>query len=305
MRAKMGRNILRLAVLGCLLLQLPAARPALAHERPGRAGPGVAGTEVMPAPAGGNAIPPALPAATPGRRPEAGATTLPNLSETAGWPSPVADDAFYSFTLFDLLEFQRAPNLEAARWDVVGWYGGDTQRLWYKSEGRHNGARRSGETDLQILYGRLISPFVDLQAGYRYERRWERNSGRGRSFAVLGVQGLVPYGAELEAALFVSEDGDVSARATVAQNVLLTQRLILLPRFEVNAALQRAERFGVGQGVNDIEIGVRLRYEIRREFAPYVGVSWLRSFGQTAALRGAEGEDRSLLQVVAGIRMWF
>jgi copper resistance protein B len=300
MRAKMGRSTLRLAVLGCLLLQPPAARLALAQGHLEPAGPGAVGME-MPAPPGGDAIPPA----TPRHRPEAGATTLPNPSETAGWPSPVGDDAFYSFTLFDLLEFQRAPNLEAARWDIVGWYGGDTQRLWYKSEGRYNGTRRSGEADLQILYGRLISPFVDLQAGYRYEQLWERNIGPGRSFAVLGVQGLVPYGSELEAALFVSENGDVSARATVAQNFLLTQRLILLPRVEINAAVQRAERYGVGQGLNDIEIGVRLRYEIRREFAPYVGVSWLRSFGQTATLRRAEGEDRSLVQGVAGIRMWF
>lgn len=294
-----GRGALGTAALAWLLAQPLAARTAPAQAQPG---PGGAGMEGMTMPAAGAAVPSA---AAPGPGRGAGVVRLPDLASTAGWPSPVKDNEFNSFTLFDLFEFQRAPNVEAARWDIVGWYGGDTQRLWYKSEGRYNGVRRTGEADLQILYGRLVSPFVDFQAGYRYEQQLSRDNTRGRSFAVLGVQGLVPYGAELEAAVFVSQDGDLSARATVAQNFLLTQRLILLPRFEFNAALQRAERYGVGQGLNDIEIGVRLRYEIRREFAPYVGVSWLRSFGQTATLRGAEGEDKSVFQVVAGIRMWF
>lgn len=253
-----------------------------------------------PAPTGGAILPVRLQPL-----PEADTTTLPNLSDTAGWPSPVADSALYSFTLVDLLEFQRGPKTEVARWDILGWYGGDFNRVWYKSEGRYNGVRQNGESDFQLLYGRLISPFFDLQAGLRYERVWSPGVNRGRTSAVLGVQGLAPYGSEVEAALFVSQDGDVSARATVAQNFLLTQRLILLPRIEVNAAVQRAARYGVGAGLNDIEIGVRLRYEIRREFAPYVGVSWLRGLGETARLREAEGQDRSILQFVTGVRMWF
>ena len=122
---------------------------------------------------------------------------------------------------------------------------------------------------------------------------------------MLGVQGLVPYGSEVEAAVFVSQNGDVSARATVAQNFPLTQRLILLPRAEINVAIQRAERYEVGAGLNDLELGVRLRYELRRGIAPYVGVSWLRSFGETASLRDKGGQDRSLLQLVAGIRTFF
>ena len=255
----------------------------------------------MAMPAAGAVVP--LDAA-PARGEEAVVVRLPKSPGTAGWPSPVSDSNYSRFLLFDLLEFQRAPKTEAARWDIVGWYGGDINRVWMKSEGRYNGVRRSGETDFQLLYGRLVSPFVDLQAGYRYEQQLSRDNRRGRSFAVLGVQGLVPYGAELEAAVFVSQNGDVSARATLAQNFPLTQRLILLPRIEVNAAIQRAARYDVGAGLNDIEIGVRLRYEISREFAPYVGVSWLRSLGETARLREAGGQDRGILQFVAGIRMW-
>lgn len=222
-----------------------------------------------------------------------------------GWPSPVSDKTLNSFLLFDLLEFQLAPNVRAARWDILGWYGSDTDRIWFKSEGRYNGATRNGEGDLQVLYGRLISPFIDFQAGFRWEQQLSWDNNLGRAFGVVGIQGLVPFGMELEAAAFLSQQGDVSARLTLAQDFLLTQRLILQPRFEMNVAVQSVPNYGVGSGVNDIELGLRLRYEIRREFAPYVGVSWLQSLGETATLRANGGENTSVLQFVAGVRMWF
>jgi copper resistance protein B len=245
----------------------------------------------MEMPAAGVAAPPAAPAP---------AAALP-----AGWPSPVDDNAPKSFLLLNPFEFQHGPNGEAARWDILGWYGGDTERIWFKSEGRYNGTLRAGDMDVQFLYGRLISPFIDFQVGFRYEQQLNWDNTLGRPQAVVGVQGLVPYGMEFEAAIFVSQTGAVSGRATLAQDFLLTQRLILQPRFEINAAIQSAAQYGVGAGVNDIEVGLRLRYEILREFAPYVGVSWLNSFGETATLRSAGGENTSAFQVVAGFRMWF
>ena len=226
-------------------------------------------------------------------------------AKAVGWPSPVSDNALQTFLLFDLFEFQHGANVDAARWDVLGWVGGDNERIWFKSEGRYNGVLRAGEMDVQILYGRLISPFVDFQAGFRYEQQLSWDNGLGRPQAVVGVQGLVPYGMELEASIFVSQNGAVSGRATLAQDFLLTQRLILQPRFEINGAVQSAAQYGVGAGVNDIEVGLRLRYEIVREVAPYIGVSWLKSFGETANLRSAAGENTSVLQLVAGFRMWF
>jgi copper resistance protein B len=250
----------------------------------------------MQMPAAGVTAPPAAPAP---------AAALPDPAATAGWPSPVDDNALKSFLLFDLLEFQHAPKVEAARWDILGWYGGDTERIWFKSEGRYNGVLRAGEMDVQFLYGRLISPFVDFQAGFRWEQQLSRDNNLGRPQAVLGVQGLVPYGLELDAAIFVSQLGDLSTRVTLAQDFLLTQRLILQPRVELNAALQSAVEYGVGAGLNDIEISLRLRYEIIREFAPYIGVSLLQSFGETASLRSAAGENSSIFQLVAGFRMWF
>ena len=312
-------HVLRVIVAA---LALPFAQPvvasfALAQAHSGHSMPAMPG---MTTPAAGTIAPAATPPAAaqpapeppgppPASPPGIGGSTeviksLPP-EKTAGWPSPVNDNTLQSFLLFDLFEFQHGSNVNAARWDVLGWLGGDAERIWFKSEGRYNGVLRAGEMDVQILYGRLISPFVDFQAGFRYEQQLSWDNGLGRPQAVVGVQGLVPYGMELEAAIFVSQNGDVSGRATFAQDFLLTQRLILQPRFEINAAVQSAAQYGVGAGVNDIEVGLRLRYEILREFAPYVGVSWLKSFGETANLRSAAGENTSVFQLVAGIRMWF
>lgn len=308
-------HVLRVIVAA---LALPFAQPvvagvAFAQAHSGHSMPAMPG---MTTPAAGTidpAAPPpaAVPPAPPPSASPSGIGSSPEVikslppDKTTSWPSPVADNSLQSFLLFDLFEFQHGSNVNAARWDVLGWLGGDTERIWFKSEGRYNGVLRAGEMDVQILYGRLISPFVDFQAGFRYEQQLSWDNGLGRPQAVVGVQGLVPYGMELEAAIFVSQNGNVSGRATFAQDFLLTQRLILQPRFEINAAVQSASQYGVGAGVNDIEVGLRLRYEILREFAPYVGVSWLKSFGETANLRSAAGENTCVFQIVAGIRMWF
>jgi copper resistance protein B len=311
-------NVLRVMV-GVLAFSFAppiAAGAALAQTQSEPSATGMPGMPGMTTPAAGVTAPPAgaRPAPSPPAAPPvappwlSGRTSIvkpPDPGETVGWPSPVKDNALQTFLLFDLFEFQHGANVDAARWDVLGWVGGDAERIWFKSEGRYNGVLRAGEMDVQVLYGRLISPFVDFQAGFRYEQQLSWDNGLGRPQAVVGVQGLVPYGMELEASIFVSQNGDVSGRATLAQDFLLTQRLILQPRFEINAAVQSAAQYGVGAGVNDIEVGLRLRYEILREFAPYVGVSWLKSFGETANLRSAAGENTSVFQLVAGFRMWF
>ena len=231
-----------------------------------------------------------------------GAGTLPDFSDRAEWPSPIADTMRTGFLLFDLFEFRVGEGSDAIRWDVLGWYGGDRHRAWIKSEG--SSTRKAGDADVQLLYGYLIAPFFDFQAGLRYERQWGAGS-IGRSSAVLGLQGLAPYDFELEPAIFISEDGDISARLTATKDLLLTQRLILQPRLELAAAIQGVERFGVGEGLNDLEIGLRLRYEMYREFAPYIGASWMRSFGPTARLLRSEGEDTEAFQVSIGVRFWF
>jgi copper resistance protein B len=236
-----------------------------------------------------------------------GTPTLANLADRSGWPSPVDDTATYSFLLFDLLESQRTKDgLDALRWDILGWLGGDYNRFWFKSEGRKVFAsREDSEVEAQALYGRLIAPFFDLQAGLRFDQRLQRGANPTRVYAVLGLQGLAPYRFDIEPTLFISNKGQVSARLTATYDVLLSQRLVLQPRLEINGAFQKDEAIGIAAGLNDVELGGRLRYEIRREFAPYIGVTWKESIGATHRLTVREGGDPSHLAFVAGVRLWF
>ena len=223
------------------------------------------------------------------------------------WPEPVEDSQRFGFLLVDQLEYRiKSGADDTARWDVQGWYGGDYNRLWMKTEGEwRTGGERGGEAEVQALYSRLIAPFWDFQAGLRYDQFSGAGFDRSRGFAVIGLQGLARYRFELEPALFISQDGDVSARLTATYDLLLTQRLILQPRLDFDAAVQSAKKFGVGEGVNSVGLGLRLRYEITREFAPYVGVQWLRRFGETADLSRRGGGDVQDIALVLGVRLWF
>ena len=221
------------------------------------------------------------------------------------WPKPVEDQRF-GYLLVDQLEYRVKDDADTVRWDVVGWYGSDYHRLWLKGEGDwRTSGERGGEAEVQALYGRLIAPFWDLQIGLRYDQFSGLGFDRSRAFAVLGLQGLAPYRFEIEPSLFISEDDDVSARLTATYEVLLTQRLILQPRLDFDAALRSAQQFGVGKGVNSVGLGLRLRYEITREFAPYIGIHWLRRFGETADLARSEGGSDKDFAAVLGGRLWF
>lgn len=223
----------------------------------------------------------------------------------SNWPKPVEDQRF-GYLLFDQFEYRMKDDADTVRWDAVSWYGGDYHRLWIKSEGDwRTSGERGGEAEVQALYGRLIAPFWDFQIGLRYDQFSGTGFDRSRAFALLGLQGLAPYRFEVEPSVFISEDGDVSARLTATYEVLLTQRLILQPRLDFDAALKSAEQFGVGKGVNSVGLGVRLRYEITREFAPYFGVHWLRRFGETADLARSEGGSAEDGAVALGARLWF
>jgi copper resistance protein B len=242
---------------------------------------------------------------TPGDLPREPAPSPP-APAGARWPSPVADDTPFSLILLDVLEYQRTGSVDGARWDVVGWWGGDWRRLWVKSEGElYGGSGAGGQIDAQVLYGRLVSPFFDLQAGLRVEQHREVARDPTRVFAVLGVQGLSPYRFEVEPALFLSNKGKLSGRLTASYDLLLTQRLIAQPRFETEIAAQADREFGVEPGVNSAELGLRLRYEIRRELAPYLGLSYRRTLGETRERVLREGGEPNELQTVVGLRAWF
>lgn len=236
--------------------------------------------------------------------------TQANVAPHHDWPSPVNDQERRLFTLVDVLEYRPrtggSQNDSDYRWDVEGWYGGDYNRIWYKSEGQqHTAFKADYDIDFQLLYGRFVRKYYDVQMGGRMETQSFRGRNVTRGLGVIGFQGLVPYDYELETALFVDQNGAVSARLSFTKDLLLTQRLILQGRFETNVAIQRVEEFTTGSGLNNLEFGIRLRYEIRREFAPYIGVSVDRSFGETATLVRQEGGDPSQVRFVMGVRAWF
>jgi copper resistance protein B len=217
----------------------------------------------------------------------------------------VMDNHTYSLVLFDLLEYQRTGGANPVAWDMLGWVGGDFTRFWIKSEGAQSTVGSGGEAELQGLYSRLVAPFWEVQAGLRVDTRYGPGPDHTRVLAVVGLEGIAPYWFELEPAVFVSQRGDISARITGSYDLFLTQRLLLQPRVEMNAAVQRVAEFGVGSGLNDLDLGLRLRYEIRREWAPYLGVRWARRFAGTAELARLAGEEATESSLVGGIRVWF
>lgn len=174
--------------------------------------------------------------------------------------------------------------------------------MYIESEGAWlTDQKKFEEVDIELLYTRNISTYWDLQAGIRHDF----NPDPARTFAAIGFQGFAPYWFEVDATAYVSEDGDVSVGIEAEYELLLTQRLILQPRFETAIAVQEVERYNVGQGINDITLGLRIRYEILRRFAPYVGISWSKKLGETKDLAEASGQDKETTSYVAGIRFWF
>ena len=215
-----------------------------------------------------------------------------------------ADWGRETYLLSEVLEYAPDDAERPVQYDLVGWAGGAVHRVWLKADGEHGtrGGSRSGSAELQVLYGRLVTPFWDAQLGLRVDAYYRE--GRARTFVALGVQGLAPGWFELEPTLFVSQGGDVSASLTASYDVLFTQRLVVQPRLETRAALQEVPEFGVGTGFNDLELGLRARYELRRELAPYVGVLWSRRFSETADLARASGAPVREVSWVAGLRVW-
>ena len=207
----------------------------------------------------------------------------------------------FSQVLLNLAEYQFRNGRDGYRWDGEAWFGGDINRLFIKSEGE--GAFREGieSAEVQALYSRTIGPYFNLQAGVRQDL----GPSPKRTYATVGLEGLAPGFFELEGAVFLSNKGDLLGRLEGYYDQRITQRLILQPRAELNFAAQDVPENRIGSGLSNAELGLRLRYEIRREFAPYVGVSWDRRFGDTARYARADGDRATSKSIVAGVRVWF
>ncbi|MEJ6788136.1 copper resistance protein B [Brevundimonas sp. BR2-1] len=266
----------------------------------------------------GMAMPPDVPtsADNPGRPPE-----TPAPSAATSGPTHAADllfdpaemaaaraqlriehgDARTTAVVIDQLEAAFGDDEEGYAWDAQGWTGGDINRFWWKSEGEGDFDGEVEEAEIQALYSRAFRPFFDFQTGLRQTYRPEGD----RTDLVVGIQGLAPYWFEVDAAAFLSNKGELTARAEAEYDQRITNRWIVQPRAEVVLSAEDIPELRIGSGLSSLQIGARLRYEFRKEFAPYVGVEWTKSFGNTADFLEADGRSSEDTRLVVGIRAWF
>lgn len=217
-------------------------------------------------------------------------------------------EALYGTVLVDQLEYRGGGNgTSVGAWEGQAYYGGDYNKVWINTRGEYNSQARSLErAELQLLYSRLISYFFNAQAGVRQDFPINPNEGTpARTHLVLGIQGLLPNLFEANLQFFVNHVGTVAARFEGSYDAYLTQRLVLQPQVELNVAANSDARSRLGSGFTRLETGLRLRYEIRREFAPYIGVSYESVLGDTRRIYKRTNEDRDILTGVAGIRLFF
>ena len=198
------------------------------------------------------------------------------------------------------LEVLRTDGDTAVAYDLEGWYGRTYDRAVLKAEGDIDGGDIA-EARTELLWGRAFAPFWDTQLGVRYDS----GEGPNREWLAFGVEGLAPYWFEIEATAYLGESGRSALRFDASYDLLLTQKLILQPRIEVNVYGKRDAERGLGSGLSDVSAALRIRYEIRRELAPYFGIEWVRTYGETEDFARAAGEDPNDTRLVAGLRFWF
>jgi copper resistance protein B len=212
------------------------------------------------------------------------------------------DDQLFTLVKIDQLEYRQQDGNDLIVWEGQGRIGNDEHKLTLKTEGEYErNADKFESAEVQLLYQRMISDFFDAQIGIRQDIKPDPS----RTYGVIGINGLAPQWFETDASLFVSNKGDASLRLEAEYDILFTQRLVLAPSAEINIAFSDDEPTGVGAGLSDVELGLRLRYEITREFAPYVGINWERKIGKTSDFASEEGEDSNVFSVIAGVRMFF
>ncbi|MBX3486180.1 copper resistance protein B, partial [Phenylobacterium sp.] len=209
-------------------------------------------------------------------------------------------DVAWTTVMVETAEYRPSGGADGYAWEGRVSFGGDIDRALLKTEGESAGHGLE-QAEVQALWAHAIGPYFDVQAGLRQDIRPRPR----RTYAVLGVEGLAPYWFDVEAHAFLSDKGDLTARLEGAYDLRLTQRLILEPRAEAKLAAQDVPALGVGAGLSDIELGLRLRYAVTPEFAPYVGVIWSRKLGDTADFARAAGDDPDDTRLVVGLRAWF
>lgn len=303
LRAAVAAALMPFNVTGVSLAQVTAGAAASSEER-AHAGHGRSQEKPTPAaptqqdhsahqkPAEQQEYPAGIAPITPADR----AAAFPALSGHHA----VHDDALHSYILFDQLEWQAGDGVTAGSWDNKGWIGKDISRFWFRTEGEVEDGDL-GEAQVHALFGRAIHRWWDVVAGVRQDFR----PGPQRTWAAVGIQGLAPYWFEVEATAYIGAAGRTHVRVETEYELLLTNRLVLQPLVELEIYGKSDPERGIGAGLSSGEAGLRLRYELRREFAPYVGVAWNRKFFRTADFAELAGEDTGGAKFALGVRMWF
>ena len=216
------------------------------------------------------------------------------------WAGGMEDDPIVGKLIIDQLETRLTEGSNPLVLEAQAWIGKDLHKLWLKLDSEWIDGENE-ELELQALYSRAIVPFWDFQIGWRHDEK----PTPSRDWLAIGFQGLAPYWFEVDSALFVGRSGQTNLRLAAEYEWMFTQKVILSPEIEVNFHGKNDAETGTGSGLSDSQIGLRLRYEIKREFAPYIGVNWNKKYGKTADYARNEGEDTSDVQFVMGVRAWF
>ena len=252
--------------------------------------------------------PPVDPAALPEGKTLEEVLDYAGRGKPAHFPDPIMDRQIRAFLLFEQLEYRvnadSGPN--HLGWENQGWVGYDYDKFWWKNEGEAAfDGPDEGESETDLLYSRLITPFWSLQFGAQYANEWNPGEYKDRWSGVIALQGLAPYKFELDNALYISERGDVTFEIEVEYDLRLTQRLVLQPRAEVSLSFQDIPERMLGEGLTDATLDLRLRYEIKREFAPYIGIRYRTLIAETADIAESLGKDADHLYLLAGVRFAF
>ena len=255
-------------------------------------------------PHAGHTPPQPAPATPQAERPNELPPFIPRITEEdrkAAFPDveghAVHDQAVNYFVLLDQFEWRKNGGLSV---DSRGWVGRDRDRFWFRAEGDGDGGS-VGEAHADLLYGRHLSRWWDLVAGIHQDLR----PGDPQTWAAFGIQGLAPQWFEIEATAYVGASGRTQARVEVEYELLLTNRLVVQPLLEAELVGKSDAARGVGAGLSTTDLGFRLRYELKRELAPYVGLVWTRKWGKTADFAEAGGDDTGGLRFLTGLRLWF
>lgn len=306
-------TLIRTAALAATLTLFAGISVSLAQGTPSAAG----ASQAQEHAGHGNGQEMPKPAATPqqdhsahqkpaeGKHYPAGIPPITDADRAAAFPKlngqhAVHDDAVNYYVLFDQLEWQTGDGVTAGSWDNKGWIGKDVNRFWFRTEGEAEDGDL-GEAQAHALFGRAIHRWWDVVVGLRQDFR----PGPQRTWAAVGIQGLAPYWFEVEATAYIGEAGRTHFRVETEYELLLTNRLVLQPLVELELYGKSDPERGIGAGLSSAETGLRLRYEFRREFAPYVGVTWNRKFFGTGDFAEAAGEDKGNAKLALGVRMWF